>query len=79
MLTRRDVLKQLKMSGVRSLSVFKLDCRQYENYMAAVYDYRIVKSPGAMPDFYRPPKNPYARGNGNSIRYVNVRLMAKRG
>jgi hypothetical protein len=79
MLTRRDVLNQLKMSGVRSLSVFKQDCRQYENYMAAVYDYKIVKSPRPMSDFYRPSRNPYARGNGNSIRFVNVRLMAKRG
>jgi len=67
------------MSGLRSLSLLKQDCRKYENYMAAFHDYEIEKSPRAMPNFGRPPRNPYARGNGNSIRYVNVKLMARRG
>jgi hypothetical protein len=76
MLTRRDVLNQLKMSGVRRLSAFKEHCRQYENYMAAFYDFEIVKSPAAQMNAYRSPKILYGRGNGDSLRYVRVKLMA---
>jgi hypothetical protein len=67
------------MSGVRRLSAFKQDCRQYENYMAAFYDFEIVKSPRALMNSYRSPGSLYARMNGNSHRYVKVRLMAQRG
>jgi hypothetical protein len=76
MLTRKDVLNQLKWSGVRKLSAFKQCCRQYENYMAAFYDFEIVKSPRAKMNSYRSFGSIYARGERNSLRYVKVKLMA---
>ena len=63
------------MSGVRRLSDFKRYCREYENYMAAFYDYEIVKSPGAVMNSYCLQKNLYARVKGNPHRYVKVKLM----
>jgi hypothetical protein len=43
MLTRREVLMQLRRVGVRKLSQLKSDCREFEQYMAVNYDYEIVK------------------------------------
>ena len=43
MLTRREVLMQLRRVGVRNLSQLKSDCREFEQYMAVNYDYEIVK------------------------------------
>ena len=42
-MTRRDVLDQLKRVGINELSLLKRDCREFENYMAAYYDYKILK------------------------------------
>ncbi len=43
MLTRWEVLMQLRKMEGRSLSQIKRDCREFEEYMAANYDYVIVK------------------------------------
>ena len=43
MLTRREVLMQLRKMEGRSLSQLKRDCREFEEYMAVNYDYEIVK------------------------------------
>ena len=43
MLTRREVLTKLRRVGVRNLSWLKNDCREIEQYMAAKYDYQIIK------------------------------------
>jgi hypothetical protein len=44
MLTRREVLMQLRRVGVRKLSQLKSDSREFEQYMAVNYDYEIVKN-----------------------------------
>jgi|MudIll2142460700_1097286.scaffolds.fasta_scaffold309047_2 hypothetical protein len=41
MLTRREVLMQLRRVGVRKFSQLKRDCREFEHYMAANYDYEF--------------------------------------
>jgi hypothetical protein len=43
MMTRRDVLEQLKRVGIKDLSLLKRSCRDFENYMAVNYDYQIVR------------------------------------
>jgi hypothetical protein len=43
MMTRRDVLNQLKRVGIHELSLLKRDCREFETYMALYYDYKILK------------------------------------
>jgi hypothetical protein len=43
MLTRWEVLMQLRKMEGRSLSQLKRDCREFEEYMAINYDYEIVK------------------------------------
>ena len=43
MMTRRDVLDQLKRVGIHELSLLKRDCREFENYMAVYYGYKILK------------------------------------
>ena len=43
MLTRRDVLDQLKRVGVKRISEFKGNCREFEQFMAVYYDYEIEK------------------------------------
>ncbi len=46
MLTRREVLTQLKRVGVKTLSEMKRDCREFEQHMLVNYDYEIIKKPG---------------------------------
>lgn len=43
MLTRHEVLMQLKKIGIRSLSQLKRDCREFEQYMRDNYGYEIAK------------------------------------
>ena len=43
MLTRWEILMQLRKLEGRSLSQLKRDCREFEEYMAVNYDYEIVK------------------------------------
>jgi len=43
MMTRRDVLDQLKRVGIKDLCLLKRSCRDFENYMAVNYDYEILK------------------------------------
>jgi hypothetical protein len=43
MLTRREVLIQLKILGVREVSLLKLYLRDIEKYMETNYGMRIVK------------------------------------
>ena len=41
MLTRREILMQLKTAGVREWSLLKHHCRDFENYMALRYGLKI--------------------------------------
>ena len=43
-LTRREVLKQLNRIGLKKISELKINCREFEQYMAVNYDYEIVKN-----------------------------------
>jgi hypothetical protein len=48
MLTRREILMQLKTAGVREWSLLKHYCRDFENYMALRYGLKIAgKEEGA--------------------------------
>ena len=42
MLTRREILMQLKTAGVREWSLLKHHCRDFENYMALRYGLKIA-------------------------------------
>jgi hypothetical protein len=53
MLTRWDVLMQLRKMEGRSLSQLKRDCREFEEYMAVNYDYEIVKKGKASGEEFR--------------------------
>ena len=44
MLTRREILIQLKRVGVDRFSLLKHDCREYEDYLAFHYDYEVKRS-----------------------------------
>lgn len=57
-MTRRDVLDQLKKIGVHELSLLKRDCREFENYMAVYYDYKILKKEREAKPHAPPPPNP---------------------
>jgi hypothetical protein len=41
MMTRREVLIQLKKAGVKELSLLKYHCRDFENFMAFHYEWEI--------------------------------------
>jgi len=73
MMTRRDVLDQLKRVGIHELSLLKRDCREFENYMAVYYDYKILKKDsGAKPPALSPP-NPtpsHLKISSNLKRYL---------
>ncbi len=43
MLTRRDVLDQLKIRGVRGLFNLKKECRNLEYHMELYYDLKIFR------------------------------------
>jgi len=43
MMTRREVLDQLKRVGIKDLSLLKRSCRDFETYMAVHYGYEILK------------------------------------
>ena len=43
MLTRREILMQLKRMGVKELSLLKQQCRDFESYATAHYGFEIVK------------------------------------
>lgn len=58
MMTRRDVLDQLKRVGIRDLSLLKRSCRDFENYMAVHYDYEILKAKKIAPAPASLPKTP---------------------
>jgi hypothetical protein len=62
MMTRRDVLDQLKRVGIKDLSLLKRSCRDFENYMAVNYDYEIIKKerPIQFPPlfFHKPASSP---------------------
>jgi len=44
MLTRRDILNELKRMGVRKPSLLKSYLRDFEKYIGAYYDFKISKS-----------------------------------
>jgi hypothetical protein len=50
MLTRREILIQLERVGVRGCSLLKRNCRDFENYMAIRYDFKIPHEED--PDFF---------------------------
>jgi hypothetical protein len=62
MMTRRDVLDQLKRVGIKDLSLLKRSCRDFENYMAVNYDYKILKKEKPIripvPSFHKPASSP---------------------
>ena len=39
MLTRREILIELKSAGIKELSLLKWHCRDFEDYMAANYGF----------------------------------------
>jgi hypothetical protein len=41
MLTRREILIELRRLGVKDLFLIKQDCRNFEKYWAGNYDYEI--------------------------------------
>ena len=45
MLTRREILSQLKSVGVGKLILLKWHCRDFESYMRANYDLGMGSSP----------------------------------
>jgi hypothetical protein len=62
MMTRRDVLEQLKRVGIQELSQLKRDCREFEKYMATCYDYEILKrETGAKPPACSSPSSIHPR------------------
>ena len=62
MMTRRDVLDQLKRVGIKDLSLLKRSCREFENYMAVNYDYEILRKEKPVklraPSIYKPVTTP---------------------
>jgi len=44
MLTRREILIELKSAGIENLSLLKWHCRDFENYMAASYGFEYGQS-----------------------------------
>jgi len=62
MMTRRDVLDQLKRVGIKELSLLKRSCRDFENYMAVNYDYEILRKEKPVklraPSIYKPVTTP---------------------
>ena len=62
MMTRRDVLNQMKRVGIKDLSLLKKSCREFENYMAVNYDYKIHKKERPIrfpaPSFDKPASTP---------------------
>lgn len=58
MMTRRDVLDQLKRVGIKDLSLLRRSCRDFENYMAVNYDYEISRKKRIVKPPALPPKKP---------------------
>jgi hypothetical protein len=56
MLTRSDVLKELRRIGVKEPGLLKAYLRDFENYMAFHYDLKIIKSKKKVVDI--PKQNP---------------------
>jgi len=86
MMTRRDVLDQLKRVGIKDLSLLKRSCRDFENYMAVNYDYKIpkkerpVRSPA--PPLHRPTSSPMKISlnlRRRKIGYPKLGFSASRG
>jgi hypothetical protein len=69
MMTRRDVLDQLKRVGIHELSLLKKDCREFENYMAVYYGYKILKKESdSIPALSTPNSTPPTRKNSMKLR-----------
>ena len=60
MLTRREILVQLRRVGIDRISMLKHDCREYEDYLAFHYDYEVAKK-GQGPQSV--VKQPIKKGN----------------
>ena len=75
MFTRRDILKQLKMAGLREFSALKTACRRHENYLSAFFDLEIGKKRAAGKPGLDLQSRLHARRYGNPDRYLNVRLI----
>jgi hypothetical protein len=56
MLTRSDVLKELRRIGVKEPGLLKAYLRDFENYMAFHYDLKIIKNKKKVVDI--PKQNP---------------------
>ncbi len=71
MMTRRDVLNQLKRVGIHELSLLKRDCREFETYMAVYYDYKILKKESE-------PKPPVLSLQNPTPTHLKISLNLKR-
>jgi hypothetical protein len=71
MMTRRDVLNQLKRVGIHQLSLLKRDCREFETYMDVYYDYKILKKE-------RGPKIPALSLQNPASTHLKISLNLKR-
>lgn len=71
MMTRRDVLDQLKRVGIQELSQLKKDCREFENYMSIYYDYKILRKESEAKPLAPSPEKP-------SLSRLKISLNLKR-
>ena len=86
MMTRRDVLNQMKRVGIKDLSLLKKSCREFENYMAVNYDYKIHKKKRPIrlsaPSFDKPASSPMKISENlrrRTIRYYRQGSSASTG
>jgi hypothetical protein len=76
MITRKEVLKELGRLGLRDLSEIKRGCREYEDYMAAFYGLKIMKSVKAKKSPGGATKNLSPRGKTNSLLTAKAIFMS---
>jgi len=57
MLTRREILIELKRLGIKELSLLKWHCRDFEHYMAVNYGFEIVQDAKKREPSFRPTES----------------------
>ena len=78
MITRKEVLRELGRLGLRSFSEIKQGCREYEDYVASFYGFKIIKryepktSPVRLTRTISPPERK------SSLHIVKAIFMAER-
>ena len=76
MITRREVLRELGRLGLRDFSEIKQGCREYEDYMAAFYDLKIIKRGEEKAPSHSPTRNLSHRGKKSSLLTVKAIFMS---